>query len=673
MEIFLIVLFLLALIALSNMINRLVFFIPVPLIQIALGMIVAGIPFGFDIPLSPELFFVLFVAPLLFNDGKRVPRDELWNMRAPILLLALGLVFATMLVGGHVIHWMIPSIPMPAAYALAAILSPTDAVSVSAISGRIKLPKDIMRLLEGEALMNDASGLVAFKFAIAAMVTGSFSLAEATVSFVLISVGGLICGAAAAFLIIWFRVFLRRFGIEDITMHMLIQILTPFAIFLIAEELHLSGVLAVVAGGIVHAIERDRSESLTMKLQFVSAGTWSVILFILNGLVFVILGLQIPSVLAAIFENNAFNNGQVLSYIVVISLTLIVLRFLWVYLFSALERNKEKKSPRFKSAVLTSLSGVRGAITLAGAFSIPLYLDDGSLFPERSLIIFLSAGVILFTLIVASFILPLIPMEKSPKLEGQKSQEDRLKHAKIQIMNAAVRAIKDHIQEDNKAAALTVIADYRRQLLHIRTEGASTKEGADFRKMTKKLHLLALDAERQAVEKLFERGEISPTAVRRIQFQLKQTELLLTNRLKYAAVLTILVLRKVIRKLMGSKKEEMSEKDIKVLREIKKQAAEAAAAAIEKIMDNSNKSAALTVVSHYHEMIERLNSGMQGRKKSHKADLDVKGIHIMAIQTERDEIQSLYEKGEITYGMANKLRLFSNFREASAFEEEEIG
>ncbi|MFC0329192.1 Na+/H+ antiporter [Paenibacillus sepulcri] len=671
MEIFLLVLFLLGLIALSNMINRLVFFIPVPLIQIALGMIVAVIPFGFEIPLSPDLFFVLFVAPLLFNDGKRIPRDELWNMRAPILLLALGLVFATMLAGGHVIHWLIPSIPMPAAYALAAILSPTDAVSVSAISGRIKLPKSIMRLLEGEALMNDASGLVAFKFAIAAMVTGSFSLGEAAASFLLIALGGLLCGAAAAFLIIRFRVFLRRYGIEDITMHMLLQILTPFAIYLIAEEIHVSGVLAVVAGGIVHAIERDRSESLTMKLQFVSASTWSVILFILNGLVFVILGLQIPSVLAAIFKDKAFNNVQVMGYIVVISLTLIVLRFLWVYLFSALV-NREQNGRRFKAALLTSLSGVRGAITLAGAFSIPLFLDDGTLFPERSLIIFLSAGVILFTLIVASFILPLIPMEKTPQQKGQQSQEERLKQAKIQIMNAAVSAIKESMQEDNKAAAMTVITDYRRQLLHIRSEGSSTKEGAEVRAMTKRLHLYALAAERQTVKRLFEQGEIYPGAVRRVQFMLNQTELMLTNRVKYAAVLTVVVARKLIVKLMGHTKEALTDEDIRTLTEVKKQAAEAAVAAVEEITDKNNKSAALAVISHYHEMIERLNSGMHGRKKTHQSALDVKGIHIMAIQTERDEIQSLYEKGEITHGMANKLRMFSNFREASFFEEEEF-
>jgi NhaP-type Na+/H+ or K+/H+ antiporter len=237
-------------------------------------MAVVVLPPGIHMTLNPELCLLLFIAPLLFNDGKRTPRHELWNLRAPILMLALGLVFATVLIVGYMIHWMIPSIPLPAAFALAAILSPTDAVAVGAMAGRANLPKRIMRLLEGEALINDASGLVAFKFAIAAMVTGVFSLGNATLSF-----------------------------------------------FIIA-----------VAGGVVHAIERDRTESSSkMKLRIVSESTWSIILYILNGLVFVILGLQIPDVISVIFENKSFNNVQVTGYILIITAALIVLRFGWFF------------------------------------------------------------------------------------------------------------------------------------------------------------------------------------------------------------------------------------------------------------------------------------------------------------------------------------------------------
>ncbi|MNZ43043.1 Sodium, potassium, lithium and rubidium/H(+) antiporter [compost metagenome] len=250
MEVFELVLIMLGLIGVSNVLNRFIPFIPVPLLQIILGTLVALLPSGLHMELNTELFLVMFIAPLLFNDGKRTPREDLWNLRSPILLLALGLVFVTVFAGGYLIHWLIPSIPLPAAFALAAILSPTDAVAVGALAGRIHLPKGIMRLLEGESLMNDASGLVAFKFAVAATVTGVFSITDAALSFLWIAIGGLVCGAVLSFIIVWIRMFIRRLGMEDVTIHMLIQILTPFLIYIITEEFGLSGILAVVAGGI---------------------------------------------------------------------------------------------------------------------------------------------------------------------------------------------------------------------------------------------------------------------------------------------------------------------------------------------------------------------------------------------------------------------------------------
>ncbi|EUJ37591.1 Na+/H+ antiporter [Brochothrix thermosphacta DSM 20171 = FSL F6-1036] len=258
MAIFDFILVMLIIIGLSHVINRFIPFVSVPLIQIALGAVLSFIPSLWHLELNPELFLVLFIAPLLFNDGKRVNSGALWNIRIPIILLAVGLVFVTTFAVGYFIHWMIPTIPYPAAFALAAILSPTDAVAVGSLSDRIKLPKNIMQLLEGEALMNDASGLVAFKMAIAAMVTGTFSIWNAAGNFVVVSVGGLIVGALAAFLILRMRHLLRRFGMEDVTIHLLMQIVTPFLIYLLAEEIGVSGILAVVMGGVVHGMEKKK-------------------------------------------------------------------------------------------------------------------------------------------------------------------------------------------------------------------------------------------------------------------------------------------------------------------------------------------------------------------------------------------------------------------------------
>ncbi|MDF2718902.1 MAG: Na+/H+ antiporter, partial [Paenibacillus sp.] len=609
MEIFLAVLVLLALIGVSNVISRYVPFIPIPLIQIALGVVVAVVPSGVHLPLEPELFFVLFIAPLLYNDGKHTPRDELWKLRAPILLLAVGLVFITVFVVGYAIHWMIPSIPPAAAFGLAAILSPTDAVAVGALAGRIHMPKSLMRLLEGEALMNDASGLVAFKFAIAAAVTGVFSLPGATVSFFVISIGGLVIGAVIAFLISWLRVVLRRAGMEDVTMHMLLQILTPFLLYMIAEELGMSGILAAVAGGIVHAIERDRAESSMMKLKVVSTSTWSVILFILNGLVFVILGLQIPGVSGIILSDPAFNNFEVIGYAAVIFAMLMVLRFAWTFAFTRGSRllgiRGERDMPGFKMLVMTSFSGVRGAVTLAGAFSIPLVLEDGSPFPERNLIIFLAATVILLSLIAASVLLPLFSKKKESTDEAEREKSER--EIQIQVMTAAIQAVHQERNEENETAVSSVIADYKTWIQQIRLKGVP-KIVPRSREKEAELRLLALSEERECARNMLEDGQISREHANQFFKTLDQVELILANRFH----LWKMMLKLFFGRLQASftRKEvalvKLPAADIETLRNIKIRTCEAAINEVKKVRCADNEQEAVGVISYYNSVLDRL-------------------------------------------------------------------
>lgn len=419
--------------------------------------------------LNPELFLVLFIAPLLFNDGKRVNSGALWNIRIPIILLAVGLVFVTTFAVGYFIHWMIPTIPYPAAFALAAILSPTDAVAVGSLSDRIKLPKNIMQLLEGEALMNDASGLVAFKMAIAAMVTGTFSIWNAAGNFVVVSVGGLIVGALAAFLILRMRHLLRRFGMEDVTIHLLMQIVTPFLIYLLAEEIGVSGILAVVMGGVVHGMEKKSVNTQVVKLNLVSSSTWDIIVFILNGLVFVILGSQIPDILKSIWEDSAISNERVMLYIGILYVILIVLRFVWVFSSWAIPRilNEKKRNEddttvkeQLESSAIISIAGVRGAVTLAGSMSIPFVLASGDAFPERSLIIFLAAGVILVSLIISNVLLPILLKEDAVHQEGETIEEMEAR-LQIDIFRDVIRELESEPEPEIKAAVHVVIEEYR--------------------------------------------------------------------------------------------------------------------------------------------------------------------------------------------------------------------
>lgn len=668
MEIFIIILILLASIGISNIINRFIPLFPIPLIQISLGMILAILPLGIHMALEPELFLVLFIAPLLFNDGKRVSKSELWNLRTPILLMALGLVFVTVFIVGHVIHWMIPSITLSAAFALAAILSPTDAVAVQALSKRIHLPEKIMNLLEGEALINDASGLVAFKFAVAATVSGSFSLIKATASFFIIAIGGLLCGVVLSFIIIHIRRLIRRLGMEDVTIQMLIQILTPFLIYLTSEHLGLSGILAVVSGGIIHSIEHEHTESFMSKLQIVSHSTWFVILFILNGLVFLILGLQIPGVIKIIFEDEKFNNLQVFGYIVVISIILTVIRFLWVYIFGEgkLRLRKEElfDKSRFKAAVLTSLSGVRGAVTLAGAFSIPYVLQGGAPFPQRDLIIFISAGVILFSLLETSIILPILV-----KKEEQSKGEDKNKierKAFIKVIEASIKVLKEEINDENKKAALYVIASYNRYIRKSYRSENQVELNLKSSEMKKNIYAKALKVEEDEIEQLFKEGKISENAYNVLKEKFYHTESILSNGLKHRIILAISIIKGAALKIFSSSNND-SMADIKEIESAKILAYNAAISAIRKEINDENRGISLEIIAHYTEFIRRIQRGSQPKDteqfNKHKRELQFK-----AIEVQRKEVQSLFENGEINRELANKLRKFINYWEATIME-----
>ncbi|MCY8947499.1 Na+/H+ antiporter [Bacillus atrophaeus] len=668
MEIFLVVLVLLTIIAISNIVNRFIPFIPVPLIQVALGILAAAYPRGLHFDLNPELFFVLFIAPLLFNDGKRTPRAELWNLRAPILLLALGLVFATVIVGGYTINWMIPSIPLPAAFGLAAILSPTDVVAVSALSSRVKMPKGILRLLEGEGLMNDASGLVAFKFAIAAAVTGTFSLAEAAFSFVLIAAGGLLSGVIISFLIIRFRLFLRRLGMQDVTMHMLIQILTPFVIYLAAEEIGVSGILAVVAGGITHAVEQDRLESTMVKLQIVSSSTWSIILFILNGLVFVILGTQIPDVISVIFNDTAFNNMMVIGYILVITFTLMLLRFLWVLFFwnGKWFFNKDQNiyKPGLRSTLLISISGVRGAVTLAGSFSIPYFLADGTSFPERNLIIFLAAGVILCTLVIASIVLPMLSDKEE---ENVKEENEKLMTARRKLIKTAIHTIKEDLNDTNKTASLAVIAEYNEKMKNLRFQQYTTKSRV--KKYERKLRAYGVKAEQAELMRLLDRGEIPEETANSLQERFNELEMLYANPFKVGLSKTKLK-RLLYWIFFGQlKKPEMSILNEEgLIRSTRVKTAKAAIENLKKHTTDENKEVTYSVIAFYNHLIFRLEQGHHEQKSNSHFENQKLEVKLKAVQAIRNEIQTLFEEREISRDITHQLRQYINDVEAAMLE-----
>ncbi|WP_172255662.1 Na+/H+ antiporter [Saccharibacillus deserti] len=679
MELFISILFMLAIIGLSNVINRFLPFVPVPIIQIGLGVAAELLPPHIHVPLEPELFLVLFIAPLLFNDGRIIPRRELWNLRAPILLLALGLVFVTVLVFGYLIHWVIPTMPLAAAFALAAILSPTDAVAVGSIAGRIKLPKDIMRLLEGEALVNDASGLVAFKFAVAAAVTGAFSIYQASLSFLLIAIGGLLVGAVLSFVIIRIRVFLRRLGMEDETLHVLIQLVTPFVLYLVAEHFGLSGILAAVSGGVVHAIERDRAESVRVKLQVVSNSTWSVFLYVLNGLVFVLLGLQLPEVLGTVFADPAISSFGALWHVTWISVGLIVLRFLWIYAYwfftsrgGGLGRTGKSL---FQAALQTALSGVRGAVTLAGAFSIPLVLNGGVSFPERNLILFLAAGVILFTLLAASILLPLL----SGKEAAETPQAEQ--PLKRRILSAIAQRIgQEELAEGRSGVNAAEIHDFTKYLQ--RMEEATSAYASDPEAPRREADLMyaGIRAQRRELSKMVQDGDLGQEEATPVFEHLARIEESIPGRLEARVTAPAADIGRFAAALFArGRRGELTDKHAFCsLQTAKTRMAQAAIEAIDKRTNDSNRAEAKRLTDGYNQLIGRLaktDFGLLGEETAEEREEREERMQerLSAIQEQRDHVQRLFEKGEISRDLAGRLRQFIRYLETDVPEEENFG
>ncbi|QOI10817.1 Na+/H+ antiporter [Blochmannia endosymbiont of Colobopsis nipponica] len=419
MEIFFTILILTLVVSLSGIITRILpFEIPLPLVQIGLGALLALPKIGLHVDFNPELFLVLFIPPLLFSDGWKTPLREFLRYVGEILALALVLVIITVVGIGYLIYWIIPGIPLVAALALAAVLSPTDAVALSGIVGEGRIPKKIMDILQGEALMNDASGLVSLKFAIAvAMHTMVFTIGGASLEFIKVSIGGLLSGI----LVTWgysksLRYIIRWSGGDSVIQTVLLLLL-PFATYLIAEHVGVSGILAAVSSGMtIGQSNVIRHAPLAMRLR--GNNVWTMLEFVFNGMVFIMLGLQLPGIVStSIMQakmDPTIQAWMLFVYVFFIYVALIMLRFTWLWLMKRISLRLMQKRPLvfstydIRDILIASFAGVRGSITLAGVLSIPLFLNNGIEFPFRYQLVFIATGVILLSLFFSFLILPLL-------------------------------------------------------------------------------------------------------------------------------------------------------------------------------------------------------------------------------------------------------------------------
>ncbi|AGC03319.1 Na+/H+ antiporter [Candidatus Blochmanniella chromaiodes str. 640] len=545
MEIFFTILILTLAVSVSGVITRILpFQMPLPLMQIVLGALLAWPRFGLHVDFNPELFLLLFIPPLLFSDGWKTPIREFLRHGGEIVILALVLVIITVVGIGYLIHWMIPDMPLVAALALAAVLSPTDAVALSGIVGEGRISKKLMDILQGEALMNDASGLVSLKFAISvAMGTMVFSVSGASIEFIKISMGGLLTGIAVTWGYSKSLRFITHWSGGDPATQTILLLLLPFAAYLVAEHIGVSGILSSVASGMtIGQSGIIRNAPLAMRLR--GNSVWTMLEFVFNGMVFIMLGLQLPDILSTSISQAAMDpttkTWMLFVYVILIYFALMILRFGWLWLMKNISLYFMTKRPMVfseysvREILIASFAGVRGAITLAGVLSIPLFLRDGSAFPFRYQLVFIATGVILFSLLCGVIVLPwlLQGIIVSDKLLQRK--EERMARAiAAEVAIESLYKLEErlmHSQEENidsqiiNEVSARVIGNLRRRI-----DGNNDVNSMLTEELERRMRLNALRAERGEYYHLRAQQKISNETLTKLLRDLDFLEALLAE------------------------------------------------------------------------------------------------------------------------------------------------
>jgi Na+/H+ antiporter len=497
---------------------------PLPIALVLCGVIISIIPGLPVIALSPDVVFVIFLPPLLYGAAWMTSWHDFKANLRPISLAAIGLVIATTVLVAIAAHWLIPDLSWPTAFLIGAIVSPPDAVAATSVTKGLGLNPRIITILEGESLVNDASGLVAYKYALAAITVGNFFVWEAGLNFLIISVAGIAIGLAMGYLM---YIIHKKF-VCDAVIEVTFTFLTPFASYLLAEHFHFSGVLAVVSTGLYLTFRS--AEMFTNESRIMAYAVWDVVLFILNGLVFILIGLQLRSVMQGI---DGYPVGTLVLYGVVVSLVVIIIRFVWVIPAALIPRFLSKKireTEKFdrRNLVVFGWAGMRGVVSMAAALALPLALPDGSPFPHRNLIIYIAFCVILSTLVLLGLTLPWIirKMKIEPHSIALEEYEVRTK-----VVNNTIQHIEENLSLLQDELLHNIKSKYEVKYNRLqRTELPSnyfgkgkTLAGNIFNEFTQ-LQIDLITVERETLGQLHKKGNASEEILRKLERELDLEE-----------------------------------------------------------------------------------------------------------------------------------------------------
>jgi Na+/H+ antiporter len=497
--------------------------IPYPIVLVLGGLIVGAIPGVPDITLNPDLVLVIFLPPLLYSAGVFADLQALRNNLRPILLLSIGLVLATTCVVAVIAHELI-GLSWALSFALGAIVSPTDPIAATSIMRSLGAPRTMVNVIEGESLVNDATALVVYRVAVSAAIGGSFSAPEAAVELVGAAVGGVLIGAAVGYAL----VAIRR-HIDDTTTQLTVSLLSGYAAFIPADLVGASGVLAVVTAGLFIGWHAPVLISPQTRLE--SNAMWRILIFLLNATLFMLIGLQLPVILDGVANQSA---GELLGYAAIVCAAVIGTRALWsftvVYIIRALDRRPQQRLRRtgWRQRLVSSWSGMRGAVSLAAALALPLETDAGTPLPDRDLILFLTFAVILVTIVGQGLTLPWLIRKLGVHDDGAEDQREEIR-ARLVAAEAALRCL-DEVETEGWAREDTLermrgLYRFRQRRFKVRAGKMEDEEGIEDRSLAyqRLLHSVST-AQREAIVQLRNSGDISSEVMHRLERELDLEE-----------------------------------------------------------------------------------------------------------------------------------------------------
>ena len=532
------ILFLLVLIV-STTTNKLLPFLPLPLVQILLGLGIGLFLPNTDFHLNTELFLAMVIGPLLFRESEEADITAILKHWRIIVYLIFPVIFISTLSLGALAHFLWLSLPLAACLAVGAALGPTDLVAFASLSERFSFPKRVSNILKGEGLLNDASGLVAFQVALAAWTTGVFSLSQAGTSLALSILGGFAVGFVTAMINRFLHTFLLSVRATDIASELLLELSLPLMTFFIAEEIHVSGIIAVVVAGILKASRFKKITLLEAQVDTVTDTVWHTVTFMLNGSVFVILGMELEMIAEPILTNPLYNPLLLLVSVVLLTLLLFAIRFVMIYGFYVWRTRRLKKSIRnyMKDMLLLTFSGVKGTVSIATILLIPSNLEQ-----EYPLLLFLVAGVTLLSFLTGLLVLPHLS-------EEQEETKDYLMH--IAILNDVTAELEKELEgHKNKLSLYAAIDNYHGRIenLILSQENKSAQEDWEA------LKLLILSIESDGLEQAYEEGKIGERGYQVYQRYLKNMEQSINrkvaSRLTYYFLVSLRILRFVLHELL---------------------------------------------------------------------------------------------------------------------------